>query len=84
MKWSDIRKKYPGKFILIGDFTEEIVSENQSKITEGRVIKVSTSGKEIMQAYRFCKQKGQNVLYSLPTTPEEFVVKNVPFRGILS
>ncbi len=36
-----------------------------------------------MKAYREYKQKGLNVLYILPITPEEFIVKNVPFKGIL-
>lgn len=82
MKWSDIRKKYTGKFILMSDLVEEHISEDQSKITARNVIQVSNDGKEIMQAYRHYEQKGLNVLYSLPTTPKEFIVKNVPFRGM--
>jgi len=84
MKWSEIRKQYPNKFILIGDILEETISETQSKIIEGKVLKISDNGKEIRQAYQQCKQKGLNVLYSLPTTPEEFIVENVPFKGILT
>ena len=84
MKWSEIRKQYPDKFILIGDLVEEKVSETQSKIIEGNILKISDDGKEIRQAYQQYKQKGMNVLYSLPTTPEEFIVENVPFKGILT
>ncbi len=84
MKWSEIRKQYPDKFILIGDLVEEKISETQSKIIEGNILKISDDGKEIRQAYQQYKQKGMNVLYSLPTTPEEFIVENVPFKGILT
>ncbi|MBM3236102.1 hypothetical protein FJZ31_07360 [Candidatus Poribacteria bacterium] len=84
MKWAEIRKQYPNKFILIGDILEEKISETQSKIIEGKVLKISDNGKEIRQAYQQCKQKGLNVLYSLPITPEEFIVENVPVKGILT
>ena len=84
MKWSEMRKKYPDKFILIGDLVEEKISETQSKIIEGKILKVSDDGKEIREAYQEYKQKGIEVLYSLPTTSEEFIVENVPFKGILT
>ncbi len=84
MKWSEMRKKYPDKFILIGDLVEEKISETQSKIIEGKILKVSDDGKEIREAYQQYKQKGIEVLYSLPTTSEEFIVENVPFKGILT
>lgn len=84
MKWSEMRKKYPDKFILIGDLVEKEISETQSKIIEGKILKVSDDGKEIREAYQQYKQKGIEVLYSLPTTSEEFIVENVPFKGILT
>ncbi len=84
MKWSEMRKKYPAKFILIGDLVEEKISETQSKIIEGKILKVSDDGKEIREAYQQYKQKGIEVLYSLPTTSAEFIVENVPFKGILT
>lgn len=84
MKWSEMRKKYPDKFILIGDLVEEKISETQSKIIEGEILKVSDDGKEIREAYQQYKQKGIEVLYSLPTTSEKFIVENVPFKGILT
>lgn len=84
MKWSEMRKKYPDKFILIGDLVEEKISETQSKIIEGKILKVSDDGKEIREAYQQYKQKGIEVLYSLPTTSQEFIVENLPFKGILT
>ena len=83
MKWSEIKKQYPDKFILIGNIVEERISDNQSKVIEANVLETSDDGKEIMRAYRQYKQKGLDVLYSLPTTSEEFIVRNVPFKGIL-
>ena len=77
MKWSEMRKKYHDKFILIGDLVEEKISETQSKIIEGKILKVSDDGKEIREAYQQYKQKGIEVLYCLPTTSEEFLVENV-------
>jgi hypothetical protein len=84
MKWSEIRKQHPDKFILIGGIVEEKISGTQSQIIEGKILKISDDGKEIRKAYQQYKQKGMNVLYSLPTTPEEFIVENVPFKGILT
>ncbi len=83
MKWSDIRKQHPGSFILIGDLVEERISEGRTRIAGGRILKVSANAKEVREAYQQYKQKGMEVLYSLPTTPEEFIVENVPFKGIL-
>ena len=83
MKWSEIRKNYPNKFILIGDIVEEKIEENKSRILEGKILKVSDDGKEIRQAYQYYKKKGMSVLYSLPTTPQEFIIEDVPLKGIL-
>lgn len=84
MKWSEIKKQYPDKFLLIGEIVEEKISATQSKITDAKVLEIRDNGKEIMQSYRKYKQKGIEVLYSLPTTPEEFIVRNVPFKGRLA
>lgn len=78
----DIKKQYPNKFLLIGDIVEEQISDNQSKIIDANVLEIRDSGKAIMQAYRQYKERATNVLYSLPTIPEEFIVRNVPFKGL--
>lgn len=83
MKWSEIRQKFPNKFILVGDIVEEKISKTKSKILEGNVLKVSEDGREIRKVYQQYKKKGINVLYSLPTTPEEFIIEDVPFKGIV-
>ena len=83
MKWSEIRKKHPDKFILIGDIIEEKISETKSRILEGKILEVSENGKEIRQAYQTYKKQGLNVLYSLPTTPHDFIVENIPFKRIV-
>ena len=84
MKWLEIRHKYPDKFILISDIKEEKISESTYRILEGTVLKVSDDPKEIRSAYKDFKKQGKNVLYSLPTTPDDFIVENVPFMGILA
>ncbi|MBU1345270.1 MAG: hypothetical protein KKD66_26970 [Proteobacteria bacterium] len=83
MQWSEIRKQYPNKFVLIGEIVEEKMSETQSRILEGTVLKISDNGKEIRQVYQQYKHKGKEVLYSLPLTPEEFIVENIPYKGII-
>lgn len=83
MKWQDIRGKHPNKFILIGDLVEEKLSKTKSRIIEGTILEVSENSKEIRKAYRRYQQQGRDVLYSLPSTPDEFIVENVPFKGIL-
>ncbi|MCP4687799.1 MAG: hypothetical protein GY859_07095 [Desulfobacterales bacterium] len=84
MKWSEIRKLHPDKFILIGDIIEEKISNARSQILEASILEISDSGAEIMRAYKEYKRKGFEVLFTLPTTPEEFIVKNVPLKGILT
>lgn len=83
MKWTDIRQQHPEKFILLGDLVEEKISDTKSRIIAGSILKVSDNDKEIRKAYKEYKQKGMNVLYSLPSTPLEFIVENVPFKGII-
>lgn len=83
MKWSDIKSKYPDKFILIGDIVEKKISESKYKILEGKILKVADNPKEIMNAYQDYKDKGIDVLYSIPSTTKDFVVENVPIVGIL-
>jgi len=83
MKWSEIRSQHPDKFILIGDIVEERISGSKSKILEGNILEVTDDGKAIRKAYRTFRDKGCNVIYSLPTTPSEFIVEDVPIKGIL-
>jgi len=83
MKWSEIRREYPGKFILLGDISEEKISDTTCRILEGKILKISDDAKEIRDAYRDYKKKGMNVIYSLPNTSEDFIIENVPFMGIL-
>ncbi len=83
MKWSEIRSRYPDKFILLGDIVEEKISETKYRIMEGNILKVSDDAKEIRGFYQDYKNKGINVIYSLPSTPQDFIVENVLFMGIL-
>lgn len=83
MKWSDIRKQYPNKFILLGDLVEEKISEHQNQILEGTVLHVSDDAKEIREAYQQCQQQGRQVIYALPCTPQDFIVEDVPFMGLI-
>ena len=57
MKWAEIRKQYPNKFILISDIIEEKLSETKFRIMEGTVLKTSNNAKEIRQAYQEYKKK---------------------------
>ncbi len=83
MKWTDIQKKYPNKFILLGDIIEEKISNTRFKIIEGNVIEASDDDKKIRNTYRKYRKKGINVIYSLPSTSSDFIVENVPFKGII-
>ncbi|RKZ52051.1 MAG: hypothetical protein DRR16_06815 [Candidatus Parabeggiatoa sp. nov. 3] len=83
MKWAQIKTLYPDKFILLGNLIEESISSNQFKILEGDILMVSEDAKEIQKAYQTYNRQGKEVLYSLPSTPKEFIVENVPLKGIL-
>jgi len=84
MKWSDIKALHPDKFILLGNLVEEQVSSNKFKILEGEVLMVSENIEEIRQAYQAYSQQGKEVLYSIPSTPIEFIVENQLLKGILN
>lgn len=83
MKWQEIRLKYPDKFILIGDVVEEKISGNKHRILEGKILKVSDDGKEIRKLCQEYKKIVTKVLFSLPTTPIDFIIEDVPVKGIL-
>jgi hypothetical protein len=83
MKWNKIKQLHPDKFILIRIEKEEKISENEFRIISGDVIETSTDLKQIMKSYQEEKEKGKNVLYSLPSTPDDFIVENVPLMGIV-
>jgi hypothetical protein len=83
MKWHEIRQKHPNKFILLGDVIEEKIHENKYRILEGRILEVSDDGKEIIKLYREYKKQDSNVLFSLPTTPSDFIIEDIPVKGIL-
>ncbi|MFQ5631918.1 MAG: hypothetical protein ACE5I1_24370, partial [bacterium] len=62
---------------------EEKISKTKFKVVEGKVLEVSDDFKEIRRAYQEYKQQGKDVLFSLPSTPLEFIVENVPIIGIM-
>ena len=82
MKWKNIHEQYPDRFVLLGNVVEEKISDFKSRIIEGTIIEVCDNGADIRNAYREHKKRGEKVLYSLPTTKEEFIVENVPFKGL--
>ena len=82
MRWAKIKQNYPDKFILLGNLVEEQISSNKFKILEAEVLKVSDNPIEIRKAYQEYISKGKNVLYSIPNMPSEFIVENVPVKGI--
>ena len=81
MKWQDIHQKYPNQFVLLGNIVEEKISDFKTKVVAGTVLGVFNDGKAVRSAYREHKHKGEEVLYSLPTTTDEFIVEIVPFKG---
>jgi len=83
MKWSEIQKQYPDKFILLGDISEEKISETKSRVIEGKILKITDNAKEIRGDYQDCRKKGMNVVYSIPGTSDDFIIENVVFMGIL-
>ncbi len=83
MKWSEIRRQHPSKFILIGDVEEERLTQHSFRVAGGSVLLVSDDPKEIFRAYRQHKERGENVLYSLPLTPEDFVVEEEAVLGVM-
>lgn len=82
MKWSEIKKKHPNSFILLGNIIEERVSDNKSRLIEGAIIKTSDDPKVIRLLYQKYKSRGMDVLYTLPSTPEDLIIEDVPFMGI--
>jgi len=83
MKWAAIKALYPDKFILLGNLVEEPIYSNKFRILEGEILMVSSEAKEIRKAYQAYNRQGKEVLYSVPSTPEEFIVENVPIKGIV-
>jgi hypothetical protein len=82
MKWQEIKQKHPDKFILLGDVIEEKIQENKYRIIGGQILKVSDDGKEIIKLYRKYKKQDSNVLFSLPSTPLDFIIEDIPVKGI--
>ena len=83
MKWKEIKQKYPKKFILLGSIDEERISQNSFRVLGGKVLMTTDDPKKVLKAYKVHQEKGENVLYSLPSTTEDFIVEEAPFLGIL-
>jgi hypothetical protein len=83
MEWVKIKTLYPDKFILLGNIVEEPLIKNKFKILAGDILMVSEDASKIRKAYQEYNRQGKEVLYSLPSTPAEFIVENVPLKGIL-
>lgn len=77
MQWSAIRHQYPNQFILIGNVVEQQLNDNKCRIIAGDLIDVSDDAKTIQNLYQQHKRQGDNVLYALPTTTDEFIVEDI-------
>ena len=82
MKWIDIKSRHPNQFILIGNLIEEKISESKIQIVDGEILQVSDDPKVIRESYQKYKKAGQEVLFTLPSTPAELIVENIPFKGV--
>ena len=82
MKWPDIKRKYPDKCILLGNFEEEEIEKHKYRILGGEVLLVSDDFKEVVKAGRKYKAQGKQVVFSLPSPPEDFIIESIPFRGM--
>ena len=83
MQWTEIRRQYPDTFILLGNLVEEKISDTRCRIVAADVLQVSDDAREIRKAYQRYTQEGKSVIYALPATPEDFIVEDVPFMGLL-
>ena len=83
MKWIEIRHQYPNKFILIGDVEEERITDDSFRVIGGNVLMATDEPRQLFNAYKEHKKRGENVIYCLPVTPDEFIVEEMPFLGIL-
>jgi hypothetical protein len=84
MKWIEIRHKFPGKFILLGNIEEKRIREDCFQVMGGDILLVTDDPQMVLKAYKKHKTKGEDVLYSLPSTPDEFMVEEKAFLGMLS
>jgi hypothetical protein len=83
MKWIDIKRQHPDEFILLEEIVEEKIAVDKYRVLSGKVLKSSNDFKVISKLYREYKEQGKNVLYALPSTPDDFIIEEVPFMGIL-
>jgi hypothetical protein len=83
MKWKEIKENHPNQFILLDDVKEEHVSEGHYRILGGTIVKTGNDLIEIMKLYQELKKSGKNVIYALPSTPEDFLIEDVPMMGIM-
>jgi hypothetical protein len=51
MKWIEIHKQSPNRFILLGNIVEKKIPEFKSQIIEGTIIGVFDDGKDTRKAY---------------------------------
>jgi aryl carrier-like protein len=83
MKWKEIKENHPNQFILLEDVEEEHISEGHYRILGGNIVKTGDDLMEIMKLYQEFKKSGKNVIYALPSTPEDFLIEDVPMMGIM-
>lgn len=77
MKWAEVRKIYPNKFVKF-EVLEYNTVENKRYVDDIAVIKVIDDGKEAMREFSQCKE-GQFV-YS--TKNEQIIIEVVKYIGI--
>ncbi|HEX2957211.1 MAG TPA: hypothetical protein VHO70_10275 [Chitinispirillaceae bacterium] len=69
MQWTEIKRKYPEKFILIDDIVEEDINGSSSRVISGTVIASTDNLKEIMRLYAHSKNMGKKCALCAPGHP---------------
>ena len=77
MRWDEVRKLYPNKFVKL-EIIESHIVEDKEYVDEVAVIKAIRDNKEAMRAFAQCKNR--QVVYS--TNNEKFIIDVVKHIGI--
>lgn len=77
MKWEEVRKLYPNKFVKI-EILESHIIENKEYVDDVAVIKAIDDSKEAMREFVKCKDR--QVIFS--TKNKEFIMDVVKHIGI--
>ena len=80
LSFKKIRENYPKEFLVLVDYDEHVIKEDEVQITGAKFCHAYNNGDDMLEAYRVLKKKGEKVIFCTPYYQDNFIIERRIWR----